>query len=599
MGRIRYSFLTAAAVAISLSLLRLTSQAAPVYWDGTATAWETATGWSTASNAATPNPASAPSSSSIATFNISTVNSDQTVEINPSRTVSGLAFTSSGSVLIKNGPGSTSGMLILADGITLAPGSGGARLAVDYVNAGTNGQSWINNSSNALTVDSPIFDAFSGATLNIGGSGDTNLNGDITSSAKIVKSGAGTLTLGGSTDNVALVLVANAGTVVLDKASVATPGFGIEVHAVGNDVTVAGALVKLAGTGGDQIYSTDTVDIQSGAFDMNGRDEGFATLKLAGAGLGGTGALLNSAPNTTSTLTLGSFGTGIATLAGNATIGGAGNLNLSGQLSGNFALTKVGAGTFATGSATYTGGTTIHEGTLIAFSNSALGAAAGPVVVDTAGKLSFSQNATTGRLITLNGGTLEIAATKTLQLTGGTLVNNGTVTGTLAINNGSIAKGSGAFDAVVINDGGTFAPGNSPAVATANSFQFATSGGTLSIELAGTTPGTQYDQLHVSGALTLGGQLNVSLTGGFSPSAGNTFDILDFGTLVGTFSTIALPGLTPGLTWDTSQLYINGTLSVAAVPEPKGIALLLLPAIFAAKLRGRNRQNTAAASPSG
>jgi hypothetical protein len=50
---------------------------------------------------------------------------------------------------------------------------------------------------------------------------------------------------------------------------------------------------------------------------------------------------------------------------------------------------------------------------------------------------------------------------------------------------------------------------------------------------------------------------------GFTPAAGNSFDILDWGTLSGTFSTINLPALS-GLAWNTSQLYSTGVLSVVA-----------------------------------
>jgi hypothetical protein len=49
----------------------------------------------------------------------------------------------------------------------------------------------------------------------------------------------------------------------------------------------------------------------------------------------------------------------------------------------------------------------------------------------------------------------------------------------------------------------------------------------------------------------------------FSPSSGQAFDILDWGSLTGAFSSIDLPSL-PGLVWDTSQLYTTGVLSVAA-----------------------------------
>ena len=87
---------------------------------------------------------------------------------------------------------------------------------------------------------------------------------------------------------------------------------------------------------------------------------------------------------------------------------------------------------------------------------------------------------------------------------------------------------------------------------------------TLAIELGGASPGTGYDQLHVTGALSLGGRLELSLINGFTPAAGNSFDILDWSSLSGTFSSISLPSLTAGLIWNTSQLYTTGLLSVVS-----------------------------------
>jgi hypothetical protein len=83
----------------------------------------------------------------------------------------------------------------------------------------------------------------------------------------------------------------------------------------------------------------------------------------------------------------------------------------------------------------------------------------------------------------------------------------------------------------------------------------------LKMELAGTTPGTQFDRLTVQQSLALGGTLEVTLTGGFTPAAGQSFNLLDWGSLSGTFASINLPTLA-GLAWNTSQLYTSGVVSV-------------------------------------
>ena len=118
-------------------------------------------------------------------------------------------------------------------------------------------------------------------------------------------------------------------------------------------------------------------------------------------------------------------------------------------------------------------------------------------------------------------------------------MNNGTISGTTNVNYGSLAKGSGVYGVVNVDQGGIYSPGNSPGISTAAAVTFdntpVSSGApVLQIELAGIAPGTEYDQLHVTGQLSLGGILQISLLNAFAPAAGNTFDILDWGTLSGT-----------------------------------------------------------------
>ncbi|HUV40064.1 MAG TPA: PEP-CTERM sorting domain-containing protein [Planctomycetota bacterium] len=86
------------------------------------------------------------------------------------------------------------------------------------------------------------------------------------------------------------------------------------------------------------------------------------------------------------------------------------------------------------------------------------------------------------------------------------------------------------------------------------------------------------DLLDVDGDLTLDGTLDVVLYGAFMPGTGDKFNILDWGTLDGTFHTVNLPGLSGGLLWDTSNLYLTGELAVTGevVPEPSTLALIAL-----------------------
>jgi T5SS/PEP-CTERM-associated repeat protein len=168
------------------------------------------------------------------------------------------------------------------------------------------------------------------------------------------------------------------------------------------------------------------------------------------------------------------------------------------------------------------------------------------------------------------GGRIDSVA---IDLNGALLVNNGTITSTVNIYYGALAKGTGSYGAVHVFDGGMYAPGSSPGVVTAQSVTFentasTTGGPLLSIEIGGVVPGAQYDQLHVAGNLHLSGTLAVHLSdigsGLFEPEAGHTFDILDWSSLSGQFTRLILPELSSGLNWDISQLYLTGELSVSA-----------------------------------
>ncbi|MFO0788791.1 MAG: hypothetical protein U0805_04990 [Pirellulales bacterium] len=123
-------------------------------------------------------------------------------------------------------------------------------------------------------------------------------------------------------------------------------------------------------------------------------------------------------------------------------------------------------------------------------------------------------------------------------------------------------KGTGSFDNVTFT--GTFSPGLSPAIISGGSIMLAPTS-TLEIELGGLTAGSGYDKIEAAGTLSVGGVLSVTLLGGFVPALGNSFDILDWNSLSGTFSSLSLPALGAGLSWNTSQLYTTGTLSVVPV----------------------------------
>jgi autotransporter-associated beta strand protein len=192
-----------------------------------------------------------------------------------------------------------------------------------------------------------------------------------------------------------------------------------------------------------------------------------------------------------------------------------------------------------------------------------------------------------GSLTTLNGSQLgnptSLDTSKVLTALGnatinGDFVNNGVVHGPSGLGQlltfTQFVKGAGNTTGN-IEYAGSYSPGNSPdAVSVQNLLLDSTS--VLILELAGTQPGSGYDQLNISGLATLNGALEVHLLDGFTPSAGQIFDVFD-GPTTGSFSQVNLPALSNGLSWNTSNLYTTGALNV--VPEPSILVLLGVGAI--------------------
>ena len=82
--------------------------------------------------------------------------------------------------------------------------------------------------------------------------------------------------------------------------------------------------------------------------------------------------------------------------------------------------------------------------------------------------------------------------------------------------------------------------------------------------------------------------LDVSLLAG-TLASGDTFDILDFGSVTGEFTSLNLPGpLLPAQYWDTSELYTLGQISVG-VSEPSTLVLLALSGLGLAGCVARRR----------
>jgi hypothetical protein len=167
----------------------------------------------------------------------------------------------------------------------------------------------------------------------------------------------------------------------------------------------------------------------------------------------------------------------------------------------------------------------------------------------------------------------------------GTLLVDGSIAGATVL--GGVLGGSGSAGAVTVN-GGTLTAGT---LSTAGNLSTTgvtlAAAGVLSVQIGGTTAGTQYDQIDVNGVVGLGGgTLNLTFNNGFTSAKGNSFVILnnDLSDAVsGTFT-----GLAEG-----SYLTANGRVLSITYHGGDGndVALVDVGPIASATMRGTHRDN--------
>jgi fibronectin-binding autotransporter adhesin len=318
-------------------------------------------------------------------------------------------------------------------------------------------------------------------------------------------------TLTGGIYTVAGDLLFAGANIVTDAANITLEGAG-EIE---NSTTSTSGLANLA-----TITSDGSFTLASAAnFTTVGNltNNGKLTVN-SGSTLTVTGDLTNfdSATNTlaSGTYTVGGTleftGANIVTNAANLTISGTTAKILNGTANGlaNFAkntgtFTVTGDETFTTGSAAFT-----NSGALDVVKGS---------TVTVGGADSYTQSAGT----TTVDGTLSAS---TITVTGGNILGAGTLKSSVTVG------GSGTAPTISAGDSG-----KAGLLAITGSYtQLSTA--TMSTFIGGTTLGTLYSQLQVTGSASLAGTLTVALASGFTPAIGSTFTVLTAGSVTGTFS---------------------------------------------------------------
>ncbi len=174
----------------------------------------------------------------------------------------------------------------------------------------------------------------------------------------------------------------------------------------------------------------------------------------------------------------------------------------------------------------------------------------------------------TGAIEALSG-TLHFTSTFT-QAAGSTLLDGGALSTTTTLDfQGGVLRGSGTLTGAVTS-GAEVGPGFSAGALTVAGTYTQNAAGVYFVEIGGTAPVTEHDQLSVTGtgSAALGGTLRVRLIDGLAPSLGDSFTIATYATRSGTFSPLDLQGPGCGLDWDLDYGATALTLSVVASGAP-------------------------------
>lgn len=280
---------------------------------------------------------------------------------------------------------------------------------------------------------------------------------------------------------------------------------------------------------------------------------GVGTIRIEGDNSGYTGTTTLS----NGTVQLGSFAgsangdLGSGPIINNATlrINRTNAFALTNVMSGSGTLIHIGSGTTTlSADNTYTGGTSITNGRLMA--TNATGSATGSGPLTTAAGTVLGG---TGRIILAGTNNATLSGQVAPGLAG---VNDGIGTLTLGSENGQVSFQSGSSIAFELRADGE------------NDRLSFTSTGAGLMDFSALAPGS----------------LSVTFTGGYTPALDDQFDLLDWSSLTGpgviglTTSLLDLPttGFDPAWAWDTSLFTSSGVIFISLVPEPSRLAFLAL-----------------------
>ncbi|HLX68014.1 MAG TPA: hypothetical protein VKV04_00160, partial [Verrucomicrobiae bacterium] len=210
-----------------------------------------------------------------------------------------------------------------------------------------------------------------------------------------------------------------------------------------------------------------------------------------------------------------------------------------------------------TGILTNNNGSTLVLQSLIIGPGNLLNTGAGTTLLENFDTYTGNTTITTGTLALDDLGSINSTPVITLA-SGGKLNVSARTDGTFELVSGQTLNGSGSVLGNLTEDAGaTVAPGGA-GVGTITVTNAATLAGTTTMKVNGSA-GTN-DVINGAQTIAYGGTLNVSLLS--APTGGQSFKLFSAAAYSGTFAATNLPALSAGLSWDASNLGVNGTLAV-------------------------------------
>lgn len=555
--------------------------------------------------------------------------------------VSVLSLTGNSAVRFTQFNVGSGGLILAGNTISLNKGTAAGAFGSELILNGNVTASGTNNLSMGGTIGSARVNLPIVSTWDIT-AGTTNINVPTFGAGGLTKTGAGNLALAGGTEanthsgmttvsGGSLILAKTAGTnAIAADVTVATGGIldwnaANQLADTSNIFLTGGSLkfdnlaetfASLTQTAGTINYNGDT---NSGTVTITGqlRISGGNTMTMNSSAVwsvgsadfsGFSGTVLSLNANSTTVLNQFIVGSGGLTMSGQSmnlnkgTTAGAfgseltlnGNVTASGNNNFNVGTNVIGVSQINLGTAertwNITGGTTTSNANIIGNGGGILKTGSGTLALNAA-------NTYTGNTV-ISGGTLRLGAAGSIDTSPRVTVASGATFDVAAVasfsmKSGQRLEGGGSVTgSITIANGALLAPGilggNEVGKLTISGALTLASGSQTFLDLSNL--GT-YDQIAAVGAFTqaTGAQIVVQ-PNGFTPSSGQSFNLLDWGSLVSLSSNLGpllrdgseddtsdlnLPSLVgTGLFWDLSQFATAGVVFV--VPEPSRLVLLFL-----------------------